>query len=166
MICKHTRDNYLSEIYKEKNSSKASLAALLCRMVDFKVQQRRYRTSEKTVVSTTYGPIKGVKRKSIYGQSYFSFERIPFAKPPVGELRYRAPQPPEIWTEVKSCTSQGPKPLQKHFVFEMTDGSEDCLYLNVYTKNVSEKQQIPWKQFPISYVYFFGYSYIPLSLCL
>jgi len=107
------------------------------RMVDFKVQQRRYRTSEKTVVSTTYGPIKGVKRKSIYGQSYFSFERIPFAKPPVGELRYKAPQPPEVWTEVRSCTSQGPKPLQKHFVFEMTDGSEDCLYLNVYTKNVS-----------------------------
>lgn len=117
-------------------------------MVDFKVQQRRYRTSEKTVVSTTYGPIKGVKRKSIYGQSYFSFERIPFAKPPIGELRYKAPQPPEVWTEVKSCTSQGPKPLQKHFVFEMTDGSEDCLYLNVYTKNVSG---ILWILSKISY---------------
>lgn len=113
------------------------------KMVDFKVQQRRYRTSEKTVVSTTYGPIKGVKRKSIYGQSYFSFERIPFAKPPVGELRYKAPQPPEVWTEVKSCTSQGPKPLQKHFVFEMTDGSEDCLYLNVYTKNLYPTKPMP-----------------------
>ncbi|EDW14175.2 esterase B1 [Drosophila mojavensis] len=113
------------------------------KMVDFKVQQRRYRTSEKTVVSTTYGPIKGVKRKSIYGQSYFSFERIPFAKPPLGELRYKAPQPPDIWTEVKSCTSQGPKPLQKHFVFEMTDGSEDCLYLNVYTKNLYPIKPMP-----------------------
>lgn len=107
------------------------------RMVDFKVQQRRYRSKEKTIVSTIYGPVKGVKRKSIYGDAYFSFEKIPFAKPPVGELRYKAPQPPEPWSEVRSCTSTGPKPLQKHFVFQMTDGSEDCLYLNVYTKNVS-----------------------------
>lgn len=107
-------------------------------MVDFKVQQRRYRSKEKTIVSTIYGPVKGVKRKSIYGDAYFSFEKIPFAKPPLGELRYKAPQPPEPWTEVRSCTSTGPKPLQKHFVFQMTDGSEDCLYLNVYTKNVSE----------------------------
>lgn len=110
---------------------------LSSRMVDFKVQQRRYRSKEKTIVSTIYGPVKGVKRKSIYGDAYFSFEKIPFAKPPVGELRYKAPQPPEPWSEVRSCTSTGPKPLQKHFVFQMTDGSEDCLYLNVYTKNVS-----------------------------
>lgn len=113
------------------------LAPLRYRMVDFKVQQRRFRTNEKTIVSTIYGPVKGVKRKSIYGDSYYSFEKIPFAKPPVGELRYKAPQPPEPWIEVKSCTSRGPKPLQKHFVFQMTDGSEDCLYLNVYSKNVS-----------------------------
>ncbi|XP_037945476.1 esterase B1 [Teleopsis dalmanni] len=113
------------------------------KMVDFKVQQRRYRTSEKTIVSTIYGPVKGVKRKSIYGQSYFSFEKIPFAKPPVGELRYKAPQPPEVWTEVRSCTSMGPKPLQKHFVFQMTEGSEDCLYLNVYTKNLNPIKPMP-----------------------
>lgn len=105
-------------------------------MVDFKVQQRRYRTSEKMIVSTTYGPIKGVKRKSIYGECYYSFEGIPFAKAPLGELRFKAPQPPEPWEEVRSCTSVGAKPLQKHFVFQLTDGSEDCLYLNVYTKNV------------------------------
>lgn len=106
------------------------------RMVDFKVQQRRYRTNEKIIVSTTYGPIKGVKRKTIYGDSYYSFEGIPFAKPPLGDLRYKAPLPPDSWTDVRSCTSVGPKPLQKHFVFQMTEGSEDCLYLNVYTKNV------------------------------
>nr|XP_013117290.1 unnamed protein product [Stomoxys calcitrans] len=112
-------------------------------MVDFKVQQRRYRSKEKTIVSTIYGPVKGVKRKSIYGDAYFSFEKIPFAKPPIGELRYKAPQPPEPWTEVRSCTSTGPKPLQKHFVFQMTDGSEDCLYLNVYTKNLEPMRPLP-----------------------
>ncbi|XP_061395063.1 esterase B1 [Musca vetustissima] len=113
------------------------------KMVDFKVQQRRYRSKEKTIVSTIYGPVKGVKRKSIYGDAYFSFEKIPFAKPPLGELRYKAPQPPEPWTEVRSCTSTGPKPLQKHFVFQMTDGSEDCLYLNVYTKNLDPIKPMP-----------------------
>ncbi|XP_036329366.1 esterase B1 [Rhagoletis pomonella] len=113
------------------------------KMVDFKVQQRRFRTSEKTIVSTIYGPIKGVKRKSIYSDSYYSFEKIPFAKPPVGELRYKAPQPPEPWIEVRSCTSRGPKPLQKHFVFQMTEGSEDCLYLNVYTKNLNPQKLMP-----------------------
>ncbi|XP_065360661.1 esterase B1 [Calliphora vicina] len=113
------------------------------KMVDFKVQQRRYRSKEKTIVSTIYGPVKGVKRKSIYGDVFFSFEKIPFAKPPIGELRYKAPQPPEPWTEVRSCTSAGPKPLQKHFVFQMTDGSEDCLYLNVYTKNLDPIKPLP-----------------------
>ncbi|XP_054091915.1 esterase B1 isoform X1 [Zeugodacus cucurbitae] len=113
------------------------------KMVDFKVQQRRFRTNEKTIVSTIYGPVKGVKRKSIYGDSYYSFEKIPFAKPPVGELRYKAPQPPDPWIEVRSCTSRGPKPLQKHFVFQMTDGSEDCLYLNVYTKNINPHKLRP-----------------------
>uniref|UniRef100_A0A1B0G6M7 Carboxylic ester hydrolase n=1 Tax=Glossina morsitans morsitans TaxID=37546 RepID=A0A1B0G6M7_GLOMM len=94
-------------------------------MVDFKVQQRRYRTNEKIIVSTTYGPIKGVKRKTIYGDSYYSFEGIPFAKPPLGDLRYKAPLPPDSWTDVRSCTSVGPKPLQKHFVFQMTEATRD-----------------------------------------
>ncbi|XP_067614371.1 uncharacterized protein [Eurosta solidaginis] len=116
---------------------------VLDRMVDFKVQQRRFRTCEKTIVSTIYGPIKGVKRRSIYGDAFYSFERIPFARPPVEKLRYKAPQPPEPWTEVRSCTSPGPKPLQKHFVFQMTEGSEDCLYLNVYTKNLNPQKLVP-----------------------
>lgn len=113
------------------------------RLADFQIRQRRLNTNERYFIDTTYGPIKGLKRKSIYGDYYYSFERIPFAKPPVGDLRFKAPQPPEPWTKVRNCTNVGPKPLQKHFVFQMADGSEDCLFLNVYSKNLKPDKPLP-----------------------
>lgn len=41
------------------------------------------------VVETSYGPVRGLKRTSAVGDQFFSFRGIPYAKPPVGELRFR-----------------------------------------------------------------------------
>ncbi len=59
---------------------------------------------------------------------------IPFARPPVGELRWRPPQPARPWDGVRECATFGPACWQPAFSLFPTRGpfSEDCLYLNVW----------------------------------
>lgn len=87
-------------------------------------------------METEYGKVEGVKRLSIYEVPYYSFEGIPYAQPPVGELRFRAPQRPIPWEGVRDCKSTKEMAVQTHVITGAMEGSEDCLYLNVYTNNV------------------------------
>ncbi|KAM9301961.1 fatty acyl-CoA hydrolase precursor, medium chain-like [Gastrophryne carolinensis] len=99
----------------------------------------------KPLLDTPYGmlrgkslPTKGTERM-VHG-----FYGLPFAKPPVGPLRFAAPEEPEPWTGVREATEQPPMCLQmKEFMQTLLDivgvrivlppTSEDCLYLNVFT---------------------------------
>lgn len=65
------------------------------------------------------------------------YRGIPFAAPPVGNLRWRAPLPAAKWDGVRQATQFGPEPVQG------TNGSEDCLYLNVWTPAQSTNDHIP-----------------------
>jgi para-nitrobenzyl esterase len=73
---------------------------------------------------------------------------IPFAKPPVGELRWRAPQPPDPWQGVHEATSSGSHCVQLPTRFAgvaegkagVPTGDEDCLYLNVYAPRFAPEQ--------------------------
>ena len=62
---------------------------------------------------------------------------VPFAKPPVGNLRWKAPQPLDNWNEVKSTKTFGPRAVQPIVFGDMNSRSngisEDCLYLNVWS---------------------------------
>ena len=68
-----------------------------------------------------------------------SFKGIPFAAPPVGELRWKAPQPVAPWQGVRECNvfgaecPQSPYPAGSLYVSPPQKQSEDCLYLNVWT---------------------------------
>ncbi|XP_070138268.1 esterase B1 isoform X1 [Drosophila bipectinata] len=112
-------------------------------VLSFKYEQRKLATAIYSVVKTKLGPVRGVKRNTIWGGSYLSFEKIPFAKPPVGELRFKAPVPVESWDRELDCTSAAEKPLQTHMFFRKFAGSEDCLYLNVYTKDLQPNKLRP-----------------------
>ncbi|KAI9580767.1 esterase B1-like [Glossina fuscipes] len=90
----------------------------------------------------TQGCIRGLKVQSIYGDWYYSFEGIPFAEPPVGRLRFKSPQPIACWSGVKDCLQFKHKPLQKNENGEI-EGSEDCLYLNVFSKNIFTDKKLP-----------------------
>ena len=105
--------------------------------MEYKFQQRKLSTNTYEIVETVQGTIKGVKRSSVWGDYYISFEGIPYAKPPLGELRFKGPVAHENWQGVRDCTGPGSIPMQANVVFRKWKGSEDCLYLNVYTKNVS-----------------------------
>lgn len=75
--------------------------------------------SDKVVLKTKTGPIMGIQRKTMYGDYYYSFEGIPFAKPPIGDLRFKSPVPIEPWTKIRNCTKPSRKPLQKHIFMDM-----------------------------------------------
>ncbi len=61
-----------------------------------------------TKIKVTGGMIKGVSE----GTGIISFKGIPFAAPPVGDLRWKAPQPVKPWSGIKNCNAFGASPMQ------------------------------------------------------
>ena len=77
-----------------------------------------------------------------------SFKGIPFAAPPVGNLRWKPPQPVKSWTGVRPATQFGPRCMQRtsptsDMLFRSNGMSEDCLYLNVWTPAKSARERLP-----------------------
>jgi len=69
---------------------------------------------------------------------------IPYAAPPVGELRWREPQPVEPWDDILYCSDFGlacPQPETP--IYDVGKTSEDCLYLNVWTPAASPGERLP-----------------------
>ncbi len=75
------------------------------------------------------------------------FKGIPFAAPPIDELRWKPPQPVKPWTGIRKARSFGPGPMQDAlfvaFMGGSTNLSEDCLYLNVWTPAKSANEKLP-----------------------
>nr|CAD7202428.1 unnamed protein product [Timema douglasi] len=67
------------------------------------------------------------------GGVFYSFQGIPYAKPPVGPLRFKAPQPADPWEGVRDATKEGAEAPQIDFMNKKYTGNEDCLFINVYT---------------------------------
>jgi para-nitrobenzyl esterase len=86
------------------------------------------------VIETSGGRIQGERRDGV--ERYLG---IPFARPPLGRLRFRAPEPAEPWSGVRDATRfggsapQNPMALAVLPGMEVGEQNEDCLYLNVYT---------------------------------
>lgn len=112
-----------------------------CSTIQHNLRQSRQTTKETVVAETEFGKIKGVKKLTAYNRPYYNFEGIPYAQPPIGNLRFKAPQKPIAWAGVKDCTNVKDKSVQVHFIYNKIQGSEDCLYLNLYTNNVSNNNQ-------------------------
>ncbi|GBP92914.1 Venom carboxylesterase-6 [Eumeta japonica] len=75
---------------------------------------------------------------------YYSFKGIPYAAPPIGKLRFKAPQSPILWKGIKKATEHGPVcPQLDLFTDQFLEGNEDCLYLNVYTPELTPKTPLP-----------------------
>lgn len=101
-------------------------------------------TIENGVIEGNYDTKSGI-------QTYFG---VPFAKPPVGELRWKAPQPLTNWSGVKETKKFGARPVQPIVFGDMNSRSnglsEDCLYLNVWTPAKRNTKDLP------VLVYFYG----------
>src|SRR5215470_2696922 len=78
-----------------------------------------------TVVETQSGPVRGVVEGDL-----IAFRGIPYATPPVGDLRWKAPQPHASWRGIRDASTFGNVCLQINFEGQFV-GSEDCLTLNI-----------------------------------
>uniref|UniRef100_A0A6P7GH01 Esterase SG1-like n=1 Tax=Diabrotica virgifera virgifera TaxID=50390 RepID=A0A6P7GH01_DIAVI len=95
---------------------------------------------ESPIVTVVEGQVRGCQKVNLDGESFYSFLGIPFAKPPLGYLRFKAPVPAEPWSGIRDATIDGNSCYQRNEMTKELEGSEDCLYLNVYTKKVGLNQ--------------------------
>ena len=93
-------------------------------------------------VTLASGKIQGAVADGV-----LSFKGVPFAQPPVGELRWRAPQPVKAWTGVRSATAYGHDCMQKPFPSDAaplgTEPAEDCLVANVWRPATASAKPLP-----------------------
>src|SRR6476661_3040398 len=110
--------------------------------------------SASTDVKTANGILEGTHEKS----GVYSFKGVPFAAPPIGNLRWKEPQPVANWEGVRQAKSFGMRPMQApifgDMMFRSEGMSEDCLYLNVWSPNPKAGAKLP------VLVYFYGGGFV------
>ncbi|MBR4730324.1 MAG: carboxylesterase family protein [Prevotella sp.] len=93
-------------------------------------------------VKTQYGILEGFEEDGVK-----KFLGVPFAQAPVGELRWKAPQPLQPWDGVREAKAFGDDPMQLDVFGDMnfrgSGRSEDCLYLNIWTTSTSTADALP-----------------------
>lgn len=99
--------------------------------------------SQIVIADTEYGKVQGIRTKSALNQSYISFLGIPYAQKPIGNLRFKDPQKPSPWNEVLQACEEKSGCLSIDEFQKSLVGSEDCLYLNIFTKDVRPKNPYP-----------------------
>ena len=115
-------------------------------------QKHKHKRQFPTVVQTKYGKVEGYRNSD----ETVAWTGIPYAKPPVGDLRWKAPRNPDRWRGVLDATQEC-EPCTQLYTTEQwvrqgfAVGSEDCLYLNIYRPS-HRKRHLP------VYVYIHGGS--------
>ncbi len=121
-----------------------SFAILIC--ISFTVSAQN---SNDLVIKTANGTLEGTMEGDIR-----TFKGVPFAQPPVGDLRWKDPQPVQNWSGVRKADHFGPRAMQRALYADMifhSDGvSEDCLYLNIWAPAKAAGEHLP------VLVYFYG----------
>ena len=105
-------------------------------------------------VQTKYGAVQGLRSSA----GVRMFRGVPYAAPPIGPLRWKAPQAPASWTGVRRADTFGPRcmqdPVFPDMVFRSRRTSEDCLYLNIWVPAVATAARHP------VFVYFHGGGFV------
>ncbi len=112
-------------------------------------------TTAKDLVQTANGTVEG---QGAQPSGVRIFRGIPFAQPPIGDLRWREPQPVKNWKGVRQAKDFGPRCMQARIyddmIFRSNGVNEDCLYLNVWTPAKSNRERLP------VLVYFYGGGFV------
>ncbi|XP_045765199.1 juvenile hormone esterase-like [Maniola jurtina] len=97
------------------------------------------------VVPVEQGLLEGDQKWTITGNTlYNSFKGVPYAAPPIGKLRFKGPQPALPWKGIRNATEHGNVCPQVDLIAnKFIPGSEDCLFLNIYTPSMSPSSLLP-----------------------
>lgn len=110
------------------------IACVLCAVAGY--------AQQGSLATTQYGVLEGVCESGVN-----VFKGVPFAAPPVGENRWRAPQPLQSWQGVRSAKKFGNDPMQGNpfgdMGFDAEKKREDCLYLNIWTPSKTLTDRLP-----------------------
>lgn len=100
-----------------------------------------FRAEPEPIVALDSGILEGQRMDGVY-----AFRGVPYAAPPVGELRWRAPQPVKAWEGLRPARSYAPHCAQPESAvawFDQQPMSEDCLALNVWSPDLRPAQPLP-----------------------
>ena len=94
----------------------------------------------ETKVVTGSGPVSGIIEHGVY-----RYTGIPYAAPPTGSLRWKPPQPPISWNEMRPMDDFSPACCQSMLGLDpaIKEVGEDCLYLNVWTPSIDSSSSLP-----------------------
>ena len=139
-------------------SHKASNAAITTAIGGISAMQQTHRhcvlaclvfllTAPAALAQLSSSKVTGGQLQGTSADGVASFKGIPFAAPPVGELRWKAPQPVPAWQGVRKADAYGPSCMQSAQMIALMGAgpavSEDCLYLNVWTAAKSAAERRP-----------------------
>lgn len=98
---------------------------------------------QRPIVTTTTGQLQGIQLSTgVLQPNYFAFKGVPYAEPPVGNLRFRNPVPHRGWSGVRNAAEHGEHCPHTGWFGLDAGGVEDCLFLNVYTPNLSGNRAV------------------------
>lgn len=121
---------------------KVSFLSLLLLFMSIKMMAQTVVETAPPQVKTVNGILEGTSESGLN-----VFRGVPFAMPPVGDLRWREPQPVKNWKGVRKADKFGPRAMQLPIFGDMnfrSNGlSEDCLYLNVWSPSKTNNEKLP-----------------------
>jgi hypothetical protein len=118
-------------------------AVFLLQTITFATSQVTNLRKLRTVL-TTYGAVTGIQKKTALGRDFYSFQGIPYMKPPLGKLRFTAPEPPTYWFRPFDATKEPPAYTQIDSTFtQQLVGQEDAGVINVYTPSPNIVARLP-----------------------
>lgn len=95
------------------------------------------------IVETEYGPVKGLRTKSVLDTEFVSFRGVPYMKAPLGQLRFREAQSPRNWIDPFDATEEGPSYCMSDFMTGKQDGQENAGTINVFSKDLKPEKLMP-----------------------
>ncbi len=132
------------------NSRRAILITAICGTMLTAISATTDESAEtidnNLIAETSYGTVRGIESRSHI--DIVAFRGIPYAQAPVGDLRWRLPQPPQAWEGVRDADEFGyscPQPVieEGFYASQPHPMNEDCLFLNVWTSSTSPNAGLP-----------------------